>query len=40
MDGSGPLKKDKVLVFGHNPFDEKILTDILSPYVEVVISNA
>ena len=40
MDGSGPLKKDKVLVVGHNPFDEKILTDILSPYVEVVISNA
>ena len=40
MDGSGPLKKDKVLVVGHNPFDEKILTDILSPYVEVIISNA
>ncbi len=40
MDGSGSGKKDKVLVVGHNPFDEKILTDILKPFYEVVISNA
>ena len=40
MDGSGSVKKAKVLVVGHNPEDEKILTDILSPFYEVIISNA
>ena len=40
MDGSGSVKKDKVLLVGHNPFDEKILSDILSPFYEVIISNA
>ena len=40
MEGSGSLKKYKILVVGHNPTDEKILSDILSPFYEVVISNA
>ena len=40
MDGSGSVKKDKVLLVGHNPVDEKTLSDILSPFYEIVISNA
>lgn len=39
MDGPGSIKKDKVLLIGHNPENEKILTDIISPFYEVIISN-
>ena len=40
MDGSGSVKKDKVLLVGHNPAEEKFLTDLLKPSYEVVISNS
>ena len=40
MDGSGSGKKEKVLLVGHNKTEEKILTEILKPLYEVVISNS
>ena len=40
MDDSGPVKKEKVLLVGHDKVDEKLLTDILSPLYDVVISNS
>jgi len=40
MDDSGPVKKEKVLLVGHNPADKKILTDLLRPFYEIVISNS
>ena len=40
MDGPDSVKKEKVLLVGHNKTEEKFLTEILKPLYEVVISNS